>query len=376
MRQIRIGKPTITQASKELVIKALEEGRVSEGQITNELEKTIASFFGVQDAIAVNSGHSALVIALKAARLYRDFDEVVTTPITFISTIAAAIEAGMKINLVDTKHNSFLLNESQASEILDERKRALYLPVHLFGYEVDADIGRFTIQDACEALGTKDYDGNYIGIEDIGCFSFYTSHVLGCGEMGMVLTNNSALAILMRKLKDQGRKHIRPSEHIEVMTKISPFERYSHDLIGWNFRTTDLQAALILGSFKEMTPIIRKRYWNIIKLNTILKKYNALLTLPNADPNVSYLAYPIICKDEELKNKLMLSLDTLGIETRPLMSLIPEERAMLGHKLNIPFGYSNAKEIHEQSFYISCHDTLNDDDMDYISECFKKIMGW
>lgn len=374
-REVRIGQPTITKEGREFLNQALDEGRTSEGKFTGLLEKRFAEMMSVPYAIAVNSGHSALLVALRAAYLVYGYRQAITTSISFISTAAAAIEAGYSVRCVDVGQD-LLIDADQAEKLLNENTKALYLPVHLFGYPAKSIPGKFTIHDSCESLGTEWGPDKAMGTVPVGCFSFYTSHVLGCGEMGMITTTDQDLDWTMRQLKDQGRDWLRLFDHMERKTITPPDRRYTHEHLGWNFRTTDIQAALLLGSLEtvKLQQVIKARQRVVANLNSALLKFEQILTLPRFSTSVSYLGYPIICKTDKLRNKLLTELDHLGVETRPLMSFLPDQEAVYKYLENSPDETSVAYDLHSRGFYISCHDTLTQEDIEYVLECFRSIL--
>lgn len=365
-RRIQIGKPTCNPASRKLLLEAFDSQCLSEGEYTHQLEQELSKAYS-KKAILVNSGHSALLVGLTATRLVYGYHRVATTALTFISTVSAALEAGYEVDCYDLEEDSLNVDLP-----IDLPPDSLRLPVALFGYPASiTHCGTFL--DACEAVGTKVYGvphGSELGIETTA-LSFYTSHVLGGGELGVVLTSNPEIEKLVRSLKDQGRYHIRPSDHVTAPWVIDPEERYRHSRLGWNFRTTDLQAAVILGAWPSLYSVVLHRQANVKTLNELLE--NNHLILPKLCYNVSYLGYPILCDTPELRNKLLHGLDRAGIETRPLMSLIPEEEATR-NQVSTPVGYARAKSCYDKGFYISCHESLSYDDLVYVSEQIQELM--
>lgn len=367
---VQVGYPTLSPGAVIAAIQCLMDGRVSEGPLVMQAEEALARLMGSKTAILFNSGHSALVCALTALRINRDMKRVLTTPITFISTVAAAIQAGLKVVCTDVQHGTFLMDAAQAEEYMDQyHTSTIYLPVHLLGYEAPGlQRAHATVEDACEAFGSTNARGEYLGRHgDVGCFSFYTSHVLGCGELGLAITDDPELAALMRRIKDQGRTKLRIPPEGD-----GPLTAYDHSLVGYNMRTTDLQAALLLGNLPFLEQIVRQRQANVRQLNEGLK--GLALTLPTESTRVSHLCYPITCKNSITRNYLMENLARQGIETRPLMTLIPESEAMTG-MVETPWGYWDAKDIHDRTFYISCHDQLTPNKINLMAGKIASLMS-
>lgn len=371
-KEIRIGKPTVSKESIDLIMDCLKNKSVSEGYMTYMLERKLEQVLNYKHVVLANSGHSALVLAFRAAKDLYGRNRIITTPITFISTISAALSAGLQVSCVDTKQGSFLMNEEQAQDIA--RDTDIYCPVHLFGYEVPAiskENGSFIVQDCCEAFGTK--FKTYGERRGISCFSFYTSHVLGSGEMGCIATDDDVEFEFIQSIKDQGRYAPREFDHVDKFIKRKWSGRYAHRYVGYNFRTTDIQAALIYGSIKYLPTVLERRVSVVRYLNENLALY-ALIKVPNLDSDVSYLGYPIICDNQAIRDDMVDALEERKIETRPLMSLIPEERAVY-REVDCPRGYVNAMGIHSRGFYISCHDSLEMEDLNYIVKSFREILG-
>jgi len=205
------------------------------GSFVHDFETAFARFCGVKHAVAVNSGTSALHLALLAANI-RPEDEVITVPFTFIATVAAIRYCNAKPVLVDIDPSTFNIDVAQVERAIGPRTRAI-LPVHLYGQCADMDPlrslakrhGVALIEDAAQAHGA-DYRGVRAGgLGDLGCFSFYPTKNLGaCGEGGMVTTNDDVLAERVRLLRDWGQDR-----------------KYHHVEHAFNYRMEGLQGALL-----------------------------------------------------------------------------------------------------------------------------------
>lgn len=217
------------------VFKVLESGRFVLGDEVAAFEKEFASYCGSSYGIAVNSGTSALHLALLAAGIGPG-DEVVTTPFTFVATVAAICYTGARPVFVDIDPCSYTLSSAQLHAAITPRTKAV-IPVHLYGQPADMDpivqIARsrnlLVIEDAAQAHGAR-YKGRPVGsLGDLGCFSFYPGKNLGaCGEGGMVVTDDAGYARTMRMLRDWGQE-----------------TKYDHVLKGFNYRLEEMQAAIL-----------------------------------------------------------------------------------------------------------------------------------
>ena len=251
---IPISKVRIYDSARERIDKALNTGILAQGPQVAELEKLFADRSEVEHAIAVNNGTTALVLALEVLDL-KPGDEVITTPFTFAATLNAIIESGATAKFVDIGED-FLMNVDLISPAITPRTRAI-LPVHLFGQMVDMDAltkfldtsqGIEIVEDAAQAVGAK-FQGRPAGNFGLGCFSLYATKNVGCGEGGMITTNNSQLAERMRILRNQGMR-----------------ARYEYVVPGHNYRLTDLHAAVAIPQMEDIDGIIAARARNAAAL--------------------------------------------------------------------------------------------------------------
>ncbi len=227
----------------------LESGQYVLGQEVTAFENEFASYCQSREAIAVNSGTSALHLALLAAGV-KPGDEVITVPFTFVATVAAICYTGARPIFVDIDPQSYTINVDQIEAKVTKQTKAI-LPVHLYGQPADMDsileiAGRhqlMVIEDAAQAHGAL-YKGRRVGsLGDLGCFSFYPGKNLGaCGEAGMVVTNNPAFARTIRMLRDWGQE-----------------TKYCHILQGYNYRMESIQGAVLRVKLRYLEGWIEAR---------------------------------------------------------------------------------------------------------------------
>ena len=284
------------------VARVFESSQFVLGKETEAFEEEFASYCNVGHAIGVNSGTSALHLALLAAHVGPG-DEVITTPFTFFATVAAIGYVGATPVFVDIDPRTFNIDAGKIEAALTERTRAI-LPVHLYGQPVDMDpildIARrhklIVIEDAAQAHGAE-YKGKRVGsIGDFGCFSFYpTKNLAAAGEGGMVTTNNAEYARTIRLLRNWGEEG-----------------RYNPVLRGYNYRMEALQAAILRAKLSRM------EQWTGIR-RALAAGYDRLL--PNAgvttpvtlrDVRHVYCLYTIRA---ESRDSLQRGLATAGIQT-------------------------------------------------------------
>ena len=389
MRKIKPGEIVIGEEERKAILEVLDSGWISEGPKVREFERRWAKFIGTKHSILVNSGTSALIAGLDALKIKYNIPEgkkVITTPVTYIATSNAIVKTGLEPVYCDVDRQKFTI-QTEGIEALLEKNPDEYcgiLPVHLMGYACDMDkineIARkyqlFVFEDAAQAHGTK-YKGKMLGsLGEISDFSFYIAHNIQVGELGAVNTNDPELIRLVRKIKANGRlcdcTQCTRSKGTCPKRDEDYDPRFTHDIIGYNFKTTEFQAALALAQMGRIDDIIKKRNEHVKYLNDNLQKYSEL-QLPVYDPDVSYLAYPLIAYD---RMRIRHDLEKEGIETRTLFGCIPTQQpAYSKYAMQYKGKLPNAEHIGTNGFYIGCHQYLEEEDLEYIVQTFAKIFG-
>ncbi len=256
---IPISKPYIGDAEKQAVMEVLDSGMLAQGPRTAKFEERFAQLCGVKHAVATSSGTTALHVALLANGIGPG-DEVITTPFTFIASANSILFAGARPVFVDIAPDTFTIDPLEIERAITPRTKAI-LPVHLYGYVCDMDAlqsiadrhGLKIIEDACQAVGAT-YKGKAAGSFGTGAFSLYATKNVMSGEGGMITTGDDAVAEACRMIRNHGMKR-----------------RYYHDMLGFNYRMTDLCAAIglvQLGRFDEFT---MKRRMNAAYLSANIK---------------------------------------------------------------------------------------------------------
>lgn len=247
MISIPISKPFIGDEEKKAVMGVLDSGMLAMGPKTAQFETEFAKLCAVKHAIAVSSGTTALHIALLANGIGPG-DEVITTPFTFIASVNAILYVGAKPVFVDIEEDTFNIDLSQVEKAITPRTKAI-LPVHLYGHLCDieqlntiAETHHLKIiEDACQAVMAS-YKGKIAGSFGTGTFSFYATKNMMSGEGGMITTNDDEVAEASRLIRNHGMK-----------------VRYYHDMLGFNFRMMDIQAAIGLEQLKRLPAFNEKR---------------------------------------------------------------------------------------------------------------------
>ncbi len=296
--QYRSIKPEIDAA----ISSVLESSQFVLGTEVAAFEREFGAYCGAAECIALNSGTSALHLALLAAGVGPG-DEVITVPFTFVASVAAVIYAGARPVLVDIDPGSFNMDPAAIEAAITPRTKAI-LPVHLYGQPADMDRilevarrhGLVVIEDAAQAHGAK-YKGRLAGsIGDIACFSFYPTKNLGAyGEGGAVTTNNAEFARTVRTLRDWGQDR-----------------KYHHVLRGYNYRMEGFQGAILRVKLRHLERWTEKR-------RAIARQYTELLAgcgveLPVEMPWARHVYHVYTVRAED-RNGLQAALQAEGVQT-------------------------------------------------------------
>jgi dTDP-4-amino-4,6-dideoxygalactose transaminase len=229
---IPISVPLLGEEEKRAVLEAIDSGQLAQGKRVKAFEEAFADACGVRHAIATSSGTTALHTAVLAHGIGPG-DEVITTSFTFIASANAALFAGARPAFVDIDERTYNIDPGRIEAAISPRTKAI-LPVHLFGNPCDMEAimdiaakhGLVVIEDACQAHGAT-AGGRKVGSFGTGCFSFYPTKNMTTAEGGIITTNDDELADRARLIRSHGQR-----------------ERYYHEMIGYNFRMTEIQAAI------------------------------------------------------------------------------------------------------------------------------------
>ena len=259
-----------------MVLRVLRSGQLAQGPMVAELETVFARLCGVEDAIAVSSGTTALVASLIALGVGPG-DEVVTAPITFGATLNAILQVGASARFVDVTDDA-TMDPAALERSLRARPARVVLPVHIFGRACDmtsiaaiaASHGAAIVEDAAQAVGAS-WDGRPVGSFGAGCFSLYATKNISTGEGGVITTNEPALADRVRLLRGQGMR-----------------DRYQYEAVGYNWRMTDVQAAIGIPQLARLEAINDARRRNAARLSEGLGGLPGIVT-PRGDDGTTHV---------------------------------------------------------------------------------------
>lgn len=249
-RFVPISAVVVDDETKRDVLAVLESGQLAQGPMVERLEAQFRALCGVEHAVAVSSGTTALVATLQALGVGPG-DEVVTSPFTFVATLNAVLEVGATARFVDITPDDFTIDVDQLGDAMSDRTRVV-MPVHLYGHparmdavvQVASRAGATIVEDAAQAHGAT-VDGRPVGSFGAGCFSLYATKNVTAGEGGVVTTDDAALADRLRVLRNQGMR-----------------ARYEYELAGHNYRLTDLQAAVAVSQVARLAEANARRAKN------------------------------------------------------------------------------------------------------------------
>ena len=286
-RKIPIAKPNFGKEEENAVKKVLESGILASGPRTKSFEKEFADYLGVEHAVAVTNGTIALDVALKALKVGPG-DEVITSAFSFVASGNCILFQNAKPVFADIDPRTFNIDPSDVAEKITAKTKAI-IPIHMFGQpakmdalkEIVEDKGIMLLEDAAQAHGAE-YKGHKAGsLGDMGCFSFYATKNMTAGDGGMITTNDQKLADKSRLLINHGQS-----------------QKYHHDTLGYNYRMTEICAAIGSVQLRKLDGFNEKRLENAQSLSNGVRKFTGL-TVPYVDKDVKHVFHQYVVKVED-----------------------------------------------------------------------------
>jgi perosamine synthetase len=345
---IPLAQPEIGAREEELVLEALRSGRLSLGPMGERFERELASWLGVEDAVAVSSGTTALHLGVRALG-WGPGDEVLTSPFSFVASANCLLYEGARPVFCDVDPVTLDLDPAAAEAAIGERSAGI-LPVHVFGFpaampELEALAARHglgILEDACEALGAVDSEGRPAGARgNLATFAFYANKQLTTGEGGMIVPSDPAVAVCLRSERNQGRA--------------PDMGWLDHGGLGFNYRLSDLAAALGVAQLEKLDAMLERRAGVAALYEEGLASIGGV-TAPIAGRGAerrSWFVYPARLADGVDRDALVAALGERGIAAKaylPCIHLFPHLRelgyregqfpvaeAASAHSLALPF---------------------------------------
>lgn len=312
VRQFMVLEPDIGEQEISNVLECVTTGWISsQGRFINKFEEAFTDYLGGGYAIAVSNGTVALQLSLTALGIGRG-DEVIVPDFTFAASINAIVHSGATPVLADVDRETWTIDLAEMERLITPRTKAV-MPVHIYGQPARIDEiktfagerGLLVIEDCAEALGAT-YKGRRVGLDgDCACFSFFANKSITTGEGGMVVFRDAEIAQRARVLRDHG---------------MSPKKRYWHEYAGFNFRMTNMQAAIGVAQMGRIDELFDRKKLLFQMYDNLLSEVRSLSLLPSNDWSENgYWLYTLILNDlgEDARDLLIANLGYRGIDARP-----------------------------------------------------------
>ena len=365
--KISIAKPHIDKNEVTMAMKCFKTTRISSnGEFINVFERNFSRYVNGGFSVAVSNGTTALQLALAVYKIGKG-DEVIIPDYTYLAPMNAIIHSGAKPIIVDVDKNTWTINVEKIIELISKKTKAIMV-VHTYGQIANMQainkIGKKykikIIEDCAEALGAK-YKNKMVGnLSDCSTFSFYGNKIITTGEGGMVVFKNKKFAKIARVLRNQGK-----SDRINFIGK----------LVGFNFRMTNIQAAIGISQLKKIKKLYYKRKEIYAKYDKIFSKFSKIKLPSNKkDFLPSYWMYTLVLqnKSKGFRDKVIKKMNNLGIEVRPgfkSLHLQPSYKKYINRKKK----FTNSIYLSNKSLSFPTHYFLTDSDLNIITSTFKKI---
>ena len=361
--------PHISKKDIYSVNKTLKTGWISsDGPEIKKFENKFSNYVNRKFSIAVSSGTAALEISIKALGIKKN-DEVLIPNFTIISNALAVLRQHAKPVLIDCNLDDWNIKISDIEKKITNKTKAIIV-THIYSFPNDMDkilkICKkrkiFIIEDAAEVLGLNYKNKKCGSFGDISTFSFYANKQVTTGEGGMISVNSLQLYKKCCSLRN---------------LCFGKSNRFNHDDLGWNYRMTNIQAALGLSQLKNISNVVKKKMSVGRQYFQKLKKNKNLQILPpsNLFAKNIYWIVGIVIKNKKIKTKnMMKKLLRYGIQTRPFFWPMSEQKIFKKLKIFNKANYPNSKYLSEYGFYLPSYLKLNNKEIDYICSVVNKLM--
>jgi CDP-6-deoxy-D-xylo-4-hexulose-3-dehydrase len=388
------------------LLQSVLDWRIVEGSITRDFEREFARWAGVRHASFCNSGSSANLLAFMAltspklkSRALQPGDEVITSAVGFPTTVAPILQAGCVPVFVDVTIGTYNPSSFIISNAITEKTKAIFL-AHTLGNPFDVqkvkDIclenNLWLIEDCADALGST-FNGQKVGtFGNLATTSFYPAHMMTTGEGGMVFTDNAMLNMIIRSFRDWGRdcwclpncdntcgKRFGQKNHGELPDGFDHKYTYSH--VGFNLKSTDLQASIGLQQLKKLPEFVEKRKANWKKMLELFESsgVEGFLHLPAQykKSDTCPFGFPLTVRSgaKFTRNQLTQYLESRKIGTRNIFGgNITKQPAFMGKGI-IPETLHKADKVMNDSFWIGCHPGVTEEMVEYIVDTIKTFIN-
>lgn len=365
MKRISMAVPVFNGNEKKYLNECIDTGWVSaNGRFVKEFEEKFAEYCGTKYAVSCANGTVSLHLALLSAGI-KPGDEVIIPTLTYIATANCVKYCGAVPVFADSELGSFNIDPDDIEKRITSRTKAI-MPVHLYGLCCNMDrinqiaekYGLIVIEDAAEAHGAKIGDRKSGSMGDMGSFSFFGNKIITSGEGGMIVTNNEEFYNRMKILKAQG---------------MSTEKRYWHTELGYNYRMTNMQAALGLAQLENVDWHIGERK----RISGLYKKYLSdcpLVRMQSCPDNYTHVYWMnnVILSDEVklIRDEVMRKMEECNIEMRPVFYPMHIMPPYYDETLSLP----NSEKISSRGISLPSHALLSEEDVKYICDSLKSII--
>ncbi len=366
--QIDLARPELGEEEERLVLEVLRSGRLSLGPMLERFENDFAAWLGVDHAVATNSGTAALHLGVRALGWGRG-DSVVLSPFTFVASANALLYEGVKPRFADVDPVTLGLDPARAAEAIEEDTVGL-LPIDIFGYPSDmrafeslaGERGLGLLEDAAQAIGAIDTEGRQVGSRGSpAAFAFYANKQITTGEGGILVCPTAEMAERARSERNQGR---------------SPdMSRMDHTGLGFNYRMSDLAAAIGVAQVERLDEILSRRA-EVAALYASRLGETTGLTLPTPGHGQavrSWFVYPVMVPDGVDRDGVIERLGTAGIPSKaylPSIHLFPQF-AEFGYG---PGDFPVAESASARSLALPFHAGLSPEDIDRVAVALEEAL--
>jgi len=374
-KRIEIAKPYFDEKEQNAVAEVIKSGWVSQGPKVKEFEEVFARYVGARHAIAVTSCTTALHLSLVALRIGGG-DEVIVPSLSFIATANSVVHSGAKPVFVDVNPYTCNMDAEKIEKLITDKTVAI-MPVHQMGLPADLGaIGEIAvkyrlriIEDAACAIGSE-YKRKKIGSHgNIACFSFHPRKIITTGEGGMITTDDGEIAAKLSLLRHQGMSVSDMERHSANKIIIE-----SYPQVGFNYRMTDIQAAIGLVQMEKLPDILNKRRKIAERYDGTFKEIKCIRIPEVPDYAVNnYQSYSIelLGNAPVTRNSFMEKMLDAGIHTRRGIMAIHREPCYVMNKVELP----NTDRISENSLILPLHPSMSDEEIQHVIKCVHSFLS-
>jgi CDP-6-deoxy-D-xylo-4-hexulose-3-dehydrase len=397
--KVPVAGRVLDSEDQEILIKSSLEMWLTAGRFTEEFEKNLREFTGIRHALFVNSGSSANLLAISALKIFyklNDGDEVITSAVNFPTTLNPIIQNNLTPVLVDAERGSFNIDADQIEKKITSKTKGIVL-AHTLGNpfnlnkikEICEEYNLFLMEDMCDAFGST-YDGKMVGqFGDVSTLSFYPAHHITTGEGGAVLTNKPKLKKIIESLRDWGRDCYCPPGQDNTCKKRYDWQlgglphgydhKYIYSHVGYNLKSTDMQAALGVSQLKKLPGFIKSRIQNFNYLYEAFSQFEDFeLPVWEDKSQPSWFGFPISVKSSAKfsRNDLVKYYDENNIGTRLLFAgNIILQPAYIDLNMGKPEEFPVANSVVENTFWLGVYPGLTTEHLDFVIKITREFIS-